>query len=180
MKTKEGDVMDIKRQGQLVEVLGSEMSNKYSATNSFDGRFLIPEPVVKFFHDGRKLEISPNKDEDPYAAIARYVFELNDEIEKLKSELAKAKAVPEGFVLVKKELPEQIAEKMAIDREWTDIKDKLPPFDNDGARPCYRLLVSLTHGTVTEVSYWGKGEFYLNGSLVEGVKYWMLLPNSPI
>lgn len=29
---------------------------------------------------------------------------------------AKAKAVPEGFVLVKKELPEQIAEKMAIDR----------------------------------------------------------------
>lgn len=29
---------------------------------------------------------------------------------------AKANAVPEGFVLVKKELPEQIAEKMAIDR----------------------------------------------------------------
>lgn len=29
---------------------------------------------------------------------------------------AKAQAVPEGFVLVKKELPEQIAEKMAIDR----------------------------------------------------------------
>ena len=28
----------------------------------------------------------------------------------------KAQAVPEGFVLVKKELPEQIAEKMAIDR----------------------------------------------------------------
>ena len=29
---------------------------------------------------------------------------------------ATAQAVPEGFVLVKKELPEQIAEKMAIDR----------------------------------------------------------------
>lgn len=29
---------------------------------------------------------------------------------------AKAQTVPEGFVLVKKELPEQIAEKMAIDR----------------------------------------------------------------
>ena len=29
---------------------------------------------------------------------------------------AAAQAVPEGFVLVKKELPEQIAEKMAIDR----------------------------------------------------------------
>ena len=29
---------------------------------------------------------------------------------------AKAQAVPEGFVLVKKELPEQIAEEMAIDR----------------------------------------------------------------
>ena len=29
---------------------------------------------------------------------------------------AKTQAVPEGFVLVKKELPEQIAEKMAIDR----------------------------------------------------------------
>ncbi|WP_216073833.1 hypothetical protein [Acinetobacter schindleri] len=38
------------------------------------------------------------------------------EIELLKSDLAKAQAVPEGFVLVKKELPEQIAEKMAIDR----------------------------------------------------------------
>lgn len=102
--------MDIQRQGQLVEVLGSEMSNKYSVntadssantkTHSFGGRFLISEPVVKFFHDGRELKISPNKDEDPYAAIARYVFELNDEIEKLKSELAKAQAVPEGFVLV--------------------------------------------------------------------------------
>ena len=96
--------MDIQRQGQLVEVLGSEMSNKYSVntadssantkTHSFGGRFLISEPVVKFFHDGRELKISPNKDEDPYAAIARYVFELNDEIEKLKSELAKAQAVP--------------------------------------------------------------------------------------
>ena len=104
--------MDIQRQGQLVEVLGSEMSNKYSVntadssantkTHSFGGRFLISEPVVKFFHDGRELKISPNKDEDPYAAIARYVFELNDEIEKLKSELAKAQAVPEGFVLVEK------------------------------------------------------------------------------
>ena len=29
---------------------------------------------------------------------------------------AKAQVVPEGFVLVKKDLPEQIAEKMAIDR----------------------------------------------------------------
>ena len=33
-----------------------------------------------------------------------------------KGWLAKTQAVPEGFVLVKKELPEQIAEKMAIDR----------------------------------------------------------------
>lgn len=110
MKTKEGGVMDIQRQGQLVEVLGSEISNKYSVkttdsspntkTHSFGGRFSIPEPVVKFFHDGRELEISPNKDEDPYAAIARYVFELNDEVEKLKSELAKAQAVPEGYCVV--------------------------------------------------------------------------------
>jgi len=41
-----------------------------------------------------------------------------EEIHELWKELqaAKAQAVPEGFVLVKKELPEQIAEKMAIDR----------------------------------------------------------------
>ena len=38
---------------------------------------------------------------------------------------AKAQAVPEGFVLVDKHLPEQIAEKMAIDRI-----DK-PRHDND-------------------------------------------------
>ena len=86
------------------------MSNKYSVnttdssantkTHSSGGRFSISEPVVNFFHDGRELKISPNKDEDHYAAIARYVFELNDEIEKLKSELAKAQAVPEGFVIV--------------------------------------------------------------------------------
>ena len=56
--------------------------------------------IVNFFHDGRELKISPNKDENHYAAIARYVFELNDEIEKLKSELAKAQAVPEGYVLM--------------------------------------------------------------------------------
>lgn len=31
-------------------------------------------------------------------------------------ELAKAQAIPDGFVVVPKELPEQIAEKMAIDR----------------------------------------------------------------
>ena len=34
----------------------------------------------------------------------------------LHLEVKEAQAVPEGFVLVKKELPEQIAEKMAIDR----------------------------------------------------------------
>ena len=41
-----------------------------------------------------------------------YVYEFANAIE----QAVKAQAVPEGFVLVKKELPEQIAEKMAIDR----------------------------------------------------------------
>lgn len=132
--------MDIQRQGQLVEVLGSEMSNKYSVntadssantkTHSFGGRFLISEPVVKFFHDGRELKISPNKDEDPYAAIARYVFELNDEIEKLKSELAKAQAVPEGFVLINKsdrnqEMLELIDQRDYMESQAEELKDKL-------------------------------------------------------
>jgi len=47
---------------------------------------------------------------------------------------AKVQAVPEGYVLVKKELPEQIAEEMAIDRVdkprhendpvWSEIAEK--------------------------------------------------------
>lgn len=60
---------------------------------------------------------------------------------------------------------------------WTDLTKDLPPFDADGARPCYRLLVQLTHGTVCEAVYWGNKEFYtLNGNIMHNVKAWMLLP----
>ena len=144
--------MDIQRQGQLVEVLGSEMSNKYSVntadssantkTHSFGGRFLISEPVVKFFHDGRELKISPNKDEDPYAAIARYVFELNDEIEKLKSELAKAQ-VSEGYVVVPMEPTEQILNRMTnTPIEVNHLCDNADIFlSEDEARIAYKAMI---------------------------------------
>ncbi|ENV00396.1 hypothetical protein [Acinetobacter variabilis] len=54
-------------------------------------------------------------------AVARMKVRINTLDEMLLNQgealaQAKAQAVPEGFVLVKKELPEQIAEKMAIDR----------------------------------------------------------------
>jgi len=45
------------------------------------------------------------------------VVDMDDVVKEISGfDSWKAQAVPEGFVLVKKELPEQIAEKMAIDR----------------------------------------------------------------
>lgn len=67
------------------------------------------------------------------------------EIELLKSDLAKAQAVPEGFVLVKKELPEQIAEKMAIDRI-----DK-PRHEND---PVWREIAEQSYKDQVKSKKW--------------------------
>ena len=58
---------------------------------------------------------------------------------------AKAKAVPEGFVLVKKELPEQIAEKMAIDRI-----DK-PRHEND---PVWREIAEQSYKDQVKSKKW--------------------------
>ncbi len=59
---------------------------------------------------------------------------------------AKAQAVPEGFVLVKKELPEQIAEKMAIDRI-----DK-PRHEND---PVWREIAEQSYKDQVKSKKWG-------------------------
>ena len=56
---------------------------------------------------------------ESHKQAALYQFEINhlaQANQQWREKAAKAQAVPEGFVLVKKELPEQIAEKMAIDR----------------------------------------------------------------
>ena len=58
---------------------------------------------------------------------------------------AKAQAVPEGFVLVKKELPEQIAEKMAIDRI-----DK-PRHEND---PVWREIAEQSYKDQVKSKKW--------------------------
>ena len=58
---------------------------------------------------------------------------------------AKALAVPEGFVLVKKELPEQIAEKMAIDRI-----DK-PRHEND---PVWREIAEQSYKDQVKSKKW--------------------------
>ena len=58
---------------------------------------------------------------------------------------AKAQAVPEGFVLVKKELPEQIAEKMAIDRI-----DK-PRHEND---PVWREIAEKSYKDQVKSKKW--------------------------
>ncbi|WP_262470192.1 hypothetical protein [Acinetobacter johnsonii] len=58
---------------------------------------------------------------------------------------AKAQAVPEGFVLVKKELPEQIAEKMAIDRI-----DK-PRHEND---PVWREIAEQSYKDRVKSKKW--------------------------
>ena len=60
-------------------------------------------------------------------------------------EKAKAQAVPEGFVLVKKELPEQIAEKMAIDRI-----DK-PRHEND---PVWREIAEQSYKDQVKSKKW--------------------------
>lgn len=45
------------------------------------------------------------------------IVDMDDAVKEISGfDSWKSQAVPEGFVLVKKELPEQIAEKMAIDR----------------------------------------------------------------
>ena len=56
-----------------------------------------------------------------------------------------AQAVPEGFVLVKKELPEQIAEKMAIDRI-----DK-PRHEND---PVWREIAEQSYKDQVKSKKW--------------------------
>ena len=58
---------------------------------------------------------------------------------------AKAQAIPEGFVLVKKELPEQIAEKMAIDRI-----DK-PRHEND---PVWREIAEQSYKDQVKSKKW--------------------------
>ena len=63
----------------------------------------------------------------------------------LMVEAAKAQAVPEGFVLVKKELPEQIAEKMAIDRI-----DK-PRHEND---PVWREIAEQSYKDQVKSKKW--------------------------
>ena len=55
---------------------------------------------------------------------------------------AKAQAVPEGFVAVAKELPEKIAEKMAIDRIDKPIHENDPVW-NEIAEESYKNQVKL-------------------------------------
>ena len=55
---------------------------------------------------------------------------------------AKAQAVPEGFVVVAKELPEKIAEKMAIDRIDKPIHENDPVW-NEIAEESYKNQVKL-------------------------------------
>ena len=55
---------------------------------------------------------------------------------------AKAQAVPEGFVVVAKELPEKIAEKMAIDRIDKPIHENNPVW-SEIAEESYKNQVKL-------------------------------------
>ena len=59
---------------------------------------------------------------------------------------AKAQAVPEGFVVVAKELPEKIAEKMAIDRI-----DK-PAHEND---PVWSEIAEESYKNQVKLKKWG-------------------------
>ena len=70
-----------------------------------------------------------------------YVYEFANAIE----QAVKAQAVPEGFVLVKKELPEQIPEKMAIDRI-----DK-PRHEND---PVWREIAEQSYKDQVKSKKW--------------------------
>jgi DNA-directed RNA polymerase subunit H (RpoH/RPB5) len=67
-----------------------------------------------------------------------YVYEFANAIE----QAAKAQAVPEGFVVVAKELPEKIAEKMAIDRIDKPIHENDPVW-SEIAEESYKNQVKL-------------------------------------
>ena len=76
--------------------------------------------------------------------------EERDDLDNLVSRIVavvktEAQAVPEGFVLVKKELPEQIAEKMAIDRI-----DK-PRHEND---PVWREIAEQSYKDQVKSKKW--------------------------
>ncbi|MFW1754342.1 hypothetical protein [Acinetobacter wanghuae] len=109
MKIKEGGVMDVQKEREAFENHLKKMGKTDNETFSKNEDDSYQMDIIHF---GWKIW---------QAAIARMEVRINTLDEMLLNQgealaQAKAQAVPEGFVLVKKELPEQIAEKMAIDR----------------------------------------------------------------
>lgn len=60
--------------------------------------------------------------------------------------------------------------------EWHELSKELPPYDKDGGRDHYSLLVQFPLGTVHEAVYYGDNRFYLDGKRLENVVAWALLP----
>ncbi len=65
--------------------------------------------------------LATNKENGNYFANSMYESMLAAWLE------AKAQAVPEGFVLVRKELPESIAETLALDRVAKPVGNEIDP-----------------------------------------------------
>ena len=110
--------------------------------------------IMHFMKQGAVEQVATNKDGTFVREDAEISFNeiwlpcaesKQAEIEVLKTKLAKVQAVPEGFVLVKKELPEQIAEKMAIDRI-----DK-PRHEND---PVWREIAEQSYKDQVKSKKW--------------------------
>lgn len=87
------------------------------------------------FHNGRQIACDYVEEDNSYSvgyANAQWVA----------WQAAKSQAVPEGFVVVAKELPEKIAEKMAIDRIDKPIHENDPVWSKI-AEESYKNKVKL-------------------------------------
>lgn len=119
MYAQRGEVMDVQKQDDLIKEA-----------------FEIEAEEIGFCLDQLWGDYE-NPYENSDTALAFNLFK--------KGWLAKTQAVPEGFVLVKKELPEQIAEKMAIDRI-----DK-PRHEND---PVWREIAEQSYKDQVKSKKW--------------------------
>ena len=105
-------------------------------------RQAFQEWYIANHHDG---DIHPNQQLLEWSEKGGFYFASSVEDLWEAWQAAKSKAVPEGFVLVKKELPEQIAEKMAIDRI-----DK-PRHEND---PVWREIAEQSYKDQVKSKKW--------------------------
>lgn len=106
---------------------------------------VLDSQITQISNDFAETYYFDNEQQEELEMLVAKCMKLGELYERKKWQAAKAQAVPEGFVLVKKELPEQIAEKMAIDRI-----DK-PRHEND---PVWREIAEQSYKDQVKSKKW--------------------------